>query len=218
MNHDFPSNRHKERVVPKNAPAPEEKKVEQVVSSDVVRRKKPVGKRLTETLIGGDARSVWGFVTLEVLVPAAKDMLADAVSQGIERMIFGEARSSSRRTGRRPGDPHISYNRMSGSNPRRFPGPPDDHHRHQMSRRGRASHDFDEIILGTRAEADEVIDRLFDLVSKYECATVADLYDLVGVSGSYTDNKWGWMDLRGAGVARVRHGYLLDLPKPEPLD
>jgi hypothetical protein len=72
--------------------------------------------------------------------------------------------------------------------------------------------------LATRVEAEEVIDRLFDVVSRYETATVADLYEMVGVTGNYTDDKWGWTDLRGASVQRVRNGYLLDLPRPEPLD
>lgn len=212
MESDFPSNRHKERV---RNEKPEEKKVVKIVQSEVQRRKKPLGKRFAETFVGGDAKSVWGFVTLDVLIPAAKDMFADAVSQGVERMIFGEARSTGRRTGRRPHDSYISYNRYSGGGSRReSPRDP----RHNISRRARASHDFDEIILATRVEAEEVIDRLFDLVSKYESATVADLYDLVGISGSYTDDKWGWLDLRGGGVTRVRNGYLLDLPKPEPLE
>lgn len=211
MESDFPSNRHKERA---RNEKPEEKQVQKIVQSGVQRRKKPLGKRLAETFVGGDAKSVWGFVTLDVLIPAAKDMFADAVSQGVERMIFGEARSTSRRTGRRPNDPYISYNRYSNTRRQEPPRDP----RHSISRRARASHDFDEIILATRVEADEVIDRLFDLVSKYESATVADLYDLVGISGSYTDDKWGWVDLRGAGVTRVRNGYLLDLPKPEPLE
>lgn len=216
MTTEFPSNRHKDKETRSERSKPDEKKVEKIVQTDVVRRKKPIGKKFAETFVGGDAKSVWGFVVLDVLVPAAKDMFADAVSQGVERMIFGEARSSSRRTGRRPNEPYISYNRMSHGS-RRL-GPPDERSRDVMSRRARAAHDFDEIILATRVEADEVLDRLYDLVSKYESATVADLYDLVGVSGNYTDDKWGWMDLRGAGITRVRNGYLLDLPKPEPLD
>jgi hypothetical protein len=209
MDSEFPSNTNKEKV---NRQEP--KKVERVVESEVIRRKKPLGKRLTETFVGGDARSVWSFVALDVLVPAAKDMLADAVSQGVERMIFGEARSTSRRTGRRPGESYIAYNRYASGNRDRRDDPRD----RSLSRRARAAHDFDEIILNTRVEADEVIDRLFDLVAKYETATVADLYDLVGIQGSYVDDKWGWSDIRGAGVTRVRNGYLLDLPRPEPLD
>lgn len=201
-----------DRELPSNSRSKQpEKKVERVVSSEVIRRKKPLGKRLKDTLVDGDARSVWGFVALDVLVPAAKDMLADAVSQGVERMIFGEARSRSRR-GYRPGEGPIAYNRYSSSRHRDDP-----RERPQLSRRARANHDFEEIVLSTRAEASEVIDRLFDLIAKYEMATVADLYEMVGIQGSYTDDKWGWDDIRGAGVQRVRDGYLLDLPRPEPL-
>lgn len=215
MAEEFPSNRHKDKT-PQAKPT--EKKVTQVTENEVVRRKKPVGKRLSETFIGGDARSVWAFVTLDILVPAAKDAIADMVSQGAERMIFGETRSSGRRSTRRGEGPHIAYNKYSGGGSRRL-GPPDDRHRHEMSKRARASHDFDEIILGTRVEAEEVLERLTDLVDRYETATVADLYDLVGITGTFTDDKWGWTDLHTATVARVRHGgFLLDLPRPEPLD
>lgn len=195
----------------------EEKNIKRVTQGEVVRRKKSLGKRFRETFVGGDAKGVWGYVVLDVLIPAAKDMVADAMSTGVERMLFGEVRSSSRRGGsRRGGSPygHVAYNRMSSSN-----GPPWDREpRREFSRRARSSHDFDEIILETRGEAEEVIDRLFDLVSRYEVATVEDLYELVGITGNYTDRKWGWTDIRGAGVSRVRNGFLIDLPRPEPLD
>lgn len=209
----FPANSRKAKTpVLKKEDKP---KIEKVIEGEVLRRKKPLGKRIAETFGAADMKSVGGFVLLDVLVPAAKDMVADAISQGIERMLFGEARSTSRR----PHKPYsnngfVSYNRYSPStnrdNPPFKPSSP--------SRRARSSHDFDEIILETRVEAEEVIDRLFDLVNKYEAATVADLYELVGVQGSYTDAKWGWIDIRGAGITRIRNGYLLDLPRPESLD
>lgn len=87
-----------------------------------------------------------------------------------------------------------------------------------MSRRARASHDFQEIVLRTRAEADAVIDAMMDYMHKYEQVTLSDLYDLVGIQGTFADEKWGWRDLRGAGPTRINEGYLLDLPRPEPLD
>lgn len=209
---DYPSNsRHPQRDEPDK-----DKKIEPVVSGEVLRRKKPLGKRFAETFVGGDARSVGSYVFLDVLIPAAKDAIADAFTTGIERMLFGETRSSTRRGHARSSGPsgYVSYNRFSSS-----PGSPSRREEPRgPSRRARASHDFDEIILATRVEAEEVIDRLFDLVSRYETATVADLYELVGVTANYTDDKWGWADIRGAGVTRVRNGYLLDLPKPEPLD
>src|SRR6266508_777028 len=197
---DYPDNSHKSKITEKE---PEPKNIESVVTGDVVRRKKPLGKRFTETFVGGDAKSVWGYVFFDVLVPAAKDMASDAVSQGIDRMLFGESRSHGRRPGSRRGSSpngHVAYNRFSPNN-RDIRDEP-----RNPSRRARSSHDFDEIILATRVEAEEVIDRLFDLVSRYEQATVSDLYDLVGVTASYQDTKWGWADIRGAGVTRVRNG------------
>jgi hypothetical protein len=219
---EFPGNAHKAKpynakVTPakKDAEVSEDKKVEKIVSGKVVRRKKPITKRFLETFIGGDdAKSVLAYVVIDVLVPAAKDMIADAVNQGFQRMLFGEGATTTRRHGGRPSGPagYQSYNRFS-------PGsrPPREEHR-DISRRGRARHEFDEIILATRAEAEETIDRMFDLIARYEIATVADLYGLVDISGSYTDEKWGWTDMRGSRATRVSGGYLLDLPKPEPID
>ena len=86
-----------------------------------------------------------------------------------------------------------------------------------MSQRGRARHDFDEIVLDSRAEAAEVIDTLTEVVSRYGEVSVADLYTMVGIRPNHTDEKWGWVELGDADVARVRGGYLLDLPDPEPL-
>lgn len=193
-----------------------EKKVEKVIAGEAVIRKKSLGKRFAETFVGGeDARGVFSYITFDVLVPAAKDMMSDAVSQGIDRMLYGESRGPSgrSRSGSRPG--YVNYNRMS-SDPRGRDRDRDS--RPSLSRRARANHDFNEIILPTRAEADEVIDRLFDLVSQYDTATVADLYELVGQSGNFTDEKYGWTDLRGANARRARGGWVLDLPRVEALD
>lgn len=220
---DYPGNSHKSKMAAEAAQIDDakkpEKKIEPIVTGRVVRRKTPLGRRFKETFGGSDAKSVWSFVALDVLLPAAKDMLADAVSQGVERMLFGEARSTSRRTGYRPGGSqtgYVSYNRYSSPTSRGPVTPRDDGPR--ISRSSRARQNFDEIILATRVEAEEVIDRMFDLVSRYEVVTVADLYELVGVSGEYTDAKWGWTDLRGAAAMRIRDGYLLDLPRPIYLD
>src|SRR3954454_10116741 len=87
-----------------------------------------------------------------------------------------------------------------------------------MSRRARARHDFDEIVLESRGEAEEVIDRMYDLLSRYDSVSVADMYELTGIQSAHTDQKWGWTDLRGSTVTRTRAGgYLLDLPEPQPL-
>jgi hypothetical protein len=207
---EFPPN---SMVSKKNTPV--DKNIERVTKGEPVRRRKSLRKQFSETFVAGDARSAISYVVMDVLLPAAKDMIVEAGSQGIEKLIFGD---SSRRRGARPPQSgatgYVSYNRYSGPmSGSRLPGPA-----RAMSRQARSRHNFDEIILEQRTEAEEVIDRLFDLVSRYESATVADLYELVGLASSHTDHKWGWTDLHGAGVSRIRGGYLLDLPEPEPLD
>lgn len=189
----------------------DEKNVERVTSGEAVRKKKSLRKQLRETFIAGDLRSSIRYVAFDILLPTLRDMLWEAGSGGIEKLIFGDSRRRGSTIPQSGPTGYVSYNRYSmGGN--RLAGPA-----RVMSRMARARHDFDEIVLESRVEAEEVIDRLFDLVSRYEAATVSDLYELVGLPSSHTDNKWGWTDLRGAGVSRTRDGYLLDLPDPTPL-
>lgn len=200
---EYPENNvdRKEETAPK-------KKVERIVEGDVVRRKKTTSSRMVESF-----SSVMTYVGRDVILPAAKDMLSDAVAQGVDQLLFGESRGRRHRQTKNNG--YVSYNRYSTAGKKKDPDPRADR---PLSRSARATHDFDEIILSSRIEAEEVLDRLFDLVGRYESATVSDLYELVGIQSKYTDDNWGWLDVRGATVRRVRSGYMLDLPAPEYLD
>lgn len=224
MTEEFPSNANSKKVPDndeeKKAQEPQ-KQVRRVVQGEIVRRKKPLGRRFAEAFGGGDGQSVMGYVMFDVLIPAAKDAVADAMSQGVERMLFGEVRSASRRTGYRPGSHPV--NRGTNYNSRYAPSTrrEDPRERERERRPGhqrRETLNLEEIIIPTRVEADEVIDNMFDLVNRYEVVSVKDLYNLLGETPSYTDNKWGWTDLTDVTLRRVRDGYLLILPRPEPLD
>lgn len=189
----------------------EREKVQRVTSTDAVRRKKSLGRQFSQTFFGGDAHTAWHYMIFNVLIPAAKDTMVEAVSSGIERVVYGEHRP--RRSSGPPYLGHVNYRGYSQTRDRdEIPIP----RTIKTSRSSRARHDFGEIIIPSRAEAEEVIDRLFDLISKYGTATVADLYELVGLASAHTDHTWGWEELRGATVRRVGGGgYLLDLPEPE---
>lgn len=56
-----------------------------------------------------------------------------------------------------------------------------------------------------------------ELIDTYGNVSVADLYDLVGKSCEYTDQKYGWTNIRNAEPIRVRDGYMLKLPKATPI-
>lgn len=208
---DYPSNSHKQKD---EASKDEPKKLDKIITGKAVTRKKSLGKRFKEVFTGGDGRSVMSYVFMDVLIPALKDMIADAGTQGLERMLFGDA-TPRRRPHSRSGSPngYVAYNRYS----RPTFDARDREEPRRISRQARASHNFDEIILESRGEAEQILDTLTELISKYGQASVSELYELTGIEGNYTDDKWGWYDLRGASAQRLRQGYLLNLPAPEYL-
>lgn len=201
---------------PKTPKATPQKKVAAVVQGPVKTQKQPLGKRFASTFMGDDAKGVWHYVAWDVLIPAAKDTLSEAVSQGVERLLFGEARGRSR--GRRglnssSGGSYISYDRYSnGALGSRGPA------RREITRQARSAHDFDELVFEARVDADAVLEGLYTILEQYDQVTVSDLYELANVSANFTDQKWGWTDLRGTGVSRRGGNYYLDLPRPTALD
>lgn len=182
----------------------ERKKLEPIAKGKA--KKKNEIKKFADVFIAEDVTSVKDYILMEVLLPAAKKAISDIVTNGIEMILYGETRSKSK--GR---DSRVSYTKYYDRERDR------DYDRPSRSR-GRYGYDYDDIILDTRKEAEEVLDRMDDLIDNYGMVSVADLYDLVGISGNYTDNKYGWTNLRNADVQRVRDGYLLKLPKALPFD
>lgn len=74
------------------------------------------------------------------------------------------------------------------------------------------------IILPTRELAKKVLDGMLDLINGPGKVSVSDYYQLAGISGRYSDEKYGWFDLTKVEVRRVREGYSLDLPRPVKFD
>lgn len=187
----------------------EPKQLEKVASVNAKRRRKPLGSRFRETFVQGDAKSAGGYVVQTVVVPMIRDLMYEAAQSLLQKMIFGETRN--RQTPPSGMFGRVDYTQMT--NPTRA-----GQQAKTTSSQARARHSFDELVLDSRQGAEEVIDRMMDVLSQWEVVTVADLYTLVGFEAAHTDYKWGWTDLRGASVSRTRNGgYLLDLPQPKAL-
>ena len=186
-------------------PEKKDKKIEKVVTGEVVQKSKPVGRKLKDIFINADFGSVAQYVGYEVLIPAARNMIVDSFTKGIERMMYGESRPRQRHGN----GPRFSYN-TPVSRPYRDPRtrPP------MGVERARSR---DDIIVSTREEGELVLERMNDIIDGYDVVSVSDLYEMVGFPSTHTDYKWGWTHIGGASVKQVREGYLLDLPSPEPL-
>lgn len=188
-----------------------EKVVEKVITGTAVARKKPLGRRIVETFTVEDSYSVGAYLLFEVLIPSAKTLIMDMVTLGLERKFYGDGRPGSRSSfGRRPGGGSFTnYSRMYKEE---RPISRD------ISKRDRETQNFDGIVLSDRGEAELALDRLTELIDQFGTASVADLYKSVGITASFQDDKWGWTELGRSRIERTREGYVLDLPRPVPLD
>jgi len=203
---DYPSN----SIVSRTTPEAACKKVTKVTTGKVFKQKKSASGNFLKSFISDDIGGIGTYILHDVLIPTIKTMLTDVVQGGLERLLFGESRpqSNHRRT-----TPHVSYNRSSVNNGRvvRSTSGSSRVERHKQS-------SYDDLILTTRKEAEEVLYQLVYLCREYGQASIGDLYDLVGITGNFTDNKHGWYDLGSANIKPVRGGYMLNLPRTQPLD
>lgn len=218
---EFPSNsRRPASPIDKVPPAAEESelKLDKVISGQVIKRKKPLGRRFMDTFFSGDASGVIPYLFRDVLIPALQDMATDMVKQGIERAVYGEVRTT-HRSGYRGSNTlprtHVSYDRPSGIVGRSPASYSSVAPRRPVTQP--SAFDIGEIILDSMINAQVVADELDKTIAQYGAATVANLNDLLGQTSAYTDNKYGWTDLSQMTIKRIREGYLLSLPDPEDL-
>lgn len=197
---EYKSNSHKSRER-QNEPIPE-KKVEKVISGSAKSKKKSGLRKITNIFVPEDVEDVKSYIFEDIVVPAVKDIILDAV-----KAFLGVKGGSSR--GRSSTASKVSYRKYY-----------DDRDRRDYSgvTRTRTGYEYDDVIIENRGEAEDVLSRMDELISTYGLVSVADFYDLVGIAGNYTDNKYGWTDVRSASVIRVREGYMIKLPKALPLN
>lgn len=206
---NYPSNSRNSKITKQD----QRPKVTKITKGAVVKRKKSLGSRFMETFVGESVDNVMSYVIHDVLVPAAKSMFEESINRGLEMMLHGQTRGNN--TVRDKGKSYVSYNSYSNQ---RTSNNSNRQTSREIPARSRHLHSFDDIVLNTRGEAEEVLSHLVDLTIDYDRASVSDLYDLVGVTGEFTDNKYGWTNLESASVSRTRDGYLLNMPKVIILD
>lgn len=181
----------------------EPKKVESVVANPVKTKKKGFWSKISDEFITEDGKGVGDYILIDVLVPAIKKTISDIVTNGIDMILYGTAK------GRNNNVPayRVSYRNYYDQRNNDYARPRVNH-----------NYDYSDIVFQTRGDADAVLNGLRDIINQYGLAKVADYYDLAGADCSYTDNNYGWTELRYADVVRLNNGYSLRLPKPMPID
>ena len=217
---DYQGNTNKDKENREKEPKTDkpEKVVVKVVTSDVIKKPRTLGRRFKDIFLGGNGRDALRYVTADVLLPALRDLSVDLVTRGMERVVYGE--SSPRR--RPPYEGRVQYNRYGNSNPidRRYVGPrsemarlPDQNPTWRQTNKQRLG----DVVIFSREEAETVVSTLIDIVDQYDVASIADYYELLGLESTAIDNKWGWSYLNNVQIRQVRQGYVIDLPPAEEL-
>jgi hypothetical protein len=203
----------------------ERPEIEKIVSGPVTQRKRSYTTRIREAFIGGaGGKGLVQNIFEEVILPNSKSLLVESGSSLLEQAVFGrDGGNYAQRAALRQvttGVTQVAYNRIAGTpsgstsirQSRVDPRP-------TISQEARRHHNFNEILLATRPEAVEVIRRMQDLIRHYDTVSVAELYKMLGEPSEFTDESWGWENLDHANVHRDarRGGYVLVLPRPEPL-
>lgn len=216
LNDIVPNNSDKairgEGVKPEGTTTKERPKLKPIVKkANAIKKKRTVIDKFKESFLG-ESENIGDYIMYDVLVPAFKDTISDMGFGVIER-LFGNGRSRYGRSNnivRDRGRSYVSY--KSESRDRGRGRDRDD--RRDIDDNARARHDFDTIVYTDKWEAEEVLSHLVDMVLDYQEVTVRALYELSNVESVYTDERYGWTNLRDAYVDRTRNGYIIVFPHP----
>lgn len=189
------------------------KKIQPIVQKGNAKKKKRTAIDKFKDAFLGESENLSDYILYDVLVPAFRDTMSDMGFGVIER-LFGGGRSRSygnSRVIRDRGRSYVSYNSTQNDNRR---GRND---RREFDNNSRVRHNFDHIVFTNKWEAEDVLSHLVDLTIEYGEATVMAFYELSNIESDYTDDRYGWTNLRDAYVDRTRDGYVILFPPTRPL-
>lgn len=197
------------KTTPTTKGADRDKKLEKVTTGTVKIKKKGKAAKLAQIFFVEDLKSVASYVGMQILVPAMKKMFVDMVNSAANSLVNGFGTYTN---GKKAITSNISYRPyLEARDPR------------DMGRSAyvpnRSVYDYGEVVFETKEDADHILDMLAEIISQYNVATVADLYQLVGWSPNNTDYDWGWTSVNGSQVIRGSDGrFTLRLPRVRPIN
>lgn len=177
----------------------ERQKLEKVITGEATTRKRSGMAKMSDVFIAEDVRTVKNHVFMDVVVPAIKNVIVDIVTNGIQMMLWGSAVSPSKTPGTRYnyGGSYSSLNMSQRTQKTNYTG-----------------YGYEDPIVTSRGDAERILQEMSEIIREYGQASIADLYDLCGITGRPTDMNYGWTEMPGARSVRVPEGYVIQMPRP----
>jgi len=195
------SNSHKS----KETTAEPKPKLQKVANGTVTKKKSD--SSFFKFFVPEDVTSVRHYILIDVIVPLVKTALTDTLNV---ILYPGEGKQSRGSTASK-----ISYRGFYDSAAERDRLPD----RGVSSVRSRTAFDLDMISFTTKSEAKAILEVMDEAIDTFGVISVGDFYDLAGVTTeNHAVNKYGWTNIRSAEPVRVRDGWILKLPKAQPIN
>ena len=201
----------------KDIPVVEEReKMEPIASGRKV--KQSTFRMIVSEFIADDIRDIGKYIVKDVAIPAIKNAISDAVSNGIDRLLFGETRNHTGGNSVKRITPYSSLYSGSSNRVTKYNEP--------QPARGLGRYTYQDILIPftidephnvTKAKAVEILSRMRVYLERYGVVSVGDLYDAAGEIPDKIDQDWGWYSLDGAAIQSSRDGFILRMPKVESI-
>ena len=161
-------------------------------------------QRLLSAIFAGDFSTTRDKLIYDVAVPMLRDFIAGGLKNAIDMAFYGKAGNGRGYTDyTRPSAAKVSYSSRASAMQTETP-------RDREIERN--------LSFQSREDAYAIIDKMQELIDLYGQVSVADLCDLTGVDSEFTDNRYGWKDLRNAVVVKRGQKWVLDLPRTRVID
>lgn len=194
------SNKPQAETKPKEKP-----KFQKVVDGATV-EKHGLLSMLFKDFIKEDASTVFTYALTDIIKPGVKTVLANVINSSIDMFFWGKGGKAANSTPAAK----VSYTNYYGTVSQQKPA----------TRQSASSYFFADPEFPTRDKAQRVLDSMKEALRTYDNVSVADLYDMAGITGSMrpNDNKYGWFDLTGAEVVRRYDGkFVISFPNAVPI-
>lgn len=172
-------------------------------------KKESFRSKLKRAFFGDNVENVGDYMFFDVGVPAFKATISDMIGNGIEVLLFGEARGRRRDRG-------TDYARVSRDRDSRR-----DRYDYDRDRSDNRSTTYRDIYFENKSDAQKFIADVYDYVKDYGRISVSVYMSIGGLtSTSWDDNHKGWYkeDLANLGLIRTRYGWEIDAPRPQRMD
>ena len=206
---EYKSNSDKSKKAALQQPETPKPRPQKVISGKAKLKKQSSGK-IKELFVASEASNVRDYIIYDIIIPTIKDTLYNVFVNGLSMTLFGNTK------GGRRGDSgsHVSYVKYYDDRDRY------DRNSYAPSYRSRTDYNYRDVVVDTKAEAEELLERLAEMIDAYGIASILDLYDMVGLKTYNTDSNYGWTmsAIREARIVRDFNGWCLKMPRPQPIN